>query len=180
MRTYSGYWNSDKKKPARTRLPVLPLAVAALVFFLIILLRGSDSPLPQRNAGDDGAMRFYYGTADGEAFSLHGADITFPADQDIIKSLETGFKQPPYGSRFIQAIGNDVYINRIMLIDDAVQIDFNIIPTPAGYSNNEAAAAINAIAATLFEIYDAVSVIITVEGRHYHTIDLGRHLLKTL
>jgi hypothetical protein len=177
MRTYSGYWKNGKNNlPQRGRgfkMPILAIALVVLVFFGSNFFRGlgggqdgAGAAAVRRNHAN--ALTFYYAVLNDspDGFILERVNIEFPAGNTVIESLEEGFRFRIFGAgdRFVQTVADGAGINKLVALNDAVQIDFNAAPIPPLYTETQAKAALNAITETLKNIYGVPAVHITVNN----------------
>jgi len=149
-------------------MPVYSIMLVVCVFFLLNTLMDRGEPAI---APGSGAIRFYYAVR-GDETRLEHADITFTAGSasSLVETLEEGFKKPPAGKNFVPAIGSDVSVNKVVSYENTVEIDFG--SHPFSYTAGaEGQAAVNAVAYTLFGMYGAEKVVITVDGNVLRTVE---------
>ena len=168
MRTYSGYRTGNEPPgPQMSKRPSFILMLVVFVIFMVFIFNGRGFGPAAGPAGvsGDGAIRFYY-VVSGREPRLEHIDITFAPGSvsDVLEALEQGFKEPPRGRDFLPVISSDVYINRVVAYDNTVEIDFNVNPFPGGLGRNELNMAVDAVAFTLMDMYNANMVFITVDG----------------
>lgn len=174
VRTYSGYMDGGKAgsgpKQKVSWMQVVPLALAAIIFLVFIVIRGGfGSP---KAAETDGLLSFHYAvkTADGYKTVTEDAPFKPSMGEGVLYTLEKGFKEPPDKAGYLRTADSNAYINNLYTDGSSAVINFSTTPA-ANVAEAEKTVRLQAIAYTIGDYFYVNNVVITVNGEIIYEMD---------